>query len=165
MNMTYCCLNSCDMLVSNEKQEVNGMNEEMIARAGETIAKKTGGGNEGYCVLALIEKDGYPTASTISASKADGINWITFCTGLESNKSDRIRKCNLASVCFNAIDHNITLVGTIEILTDPDVKKEMWYKGLEDNFTGPEDPNYCVLRFKTSRYNLFVDWKEAKGSL
>lgn len=141
------------------------MNQEIIARAGEIVAKKTGGGNEGYCVLTLIDKDGYPTASTISVSKADGISWITFCTGLGSNKTDRIKKCNLASVCFDAIDHNITLVGTIEVLTDPDIKKEMWYKGLEDNFDGPEDPNYCVLRFKTDRYNLLVDWKEAKGTL
>lgn len=141
------------------------MNEEIIARAGEIIAKKTGRGNEGYCVLALIDKDGYPTASTISASKAEGINRITFCTGLGSNKADRIKQCSHASVCFNAIDHNITLVGTIEILTDPDIKKEMWYKGLEENFDGPEDPNYCVLLFKTERYNLFVDWKEAKGKV
>jgi len=141
------------------------MNEEVITRAGEIIERKTGGGNEGYCVLALIDKDGYPTASTISASKADVIDWITFCTGLGSNKSNRIKQCSLASVCFNGLDHNITLVGTIEILTDPDIKKEMWYKGLEENFDGPEDPNYCVLRFKTERYNLFVDWKEAKGTL
>ena len=141
------------------------MNEEIIVRAGEIIAKKTGGGNEGYCILALIDKDGYPTASTISASKAEGINWITFCTGLGSNKADRIKQCSHDSVCFNAIDHNITLVGTIEILTDPDIKKEMWYKGLEENFNGPEDPNYCVLLFKTERYNLFVDWKEAKGKI
>ena len=31
--------------------------------------------------------------------------------------------------------------------------------------TGPEDPNYCVLGFKTERYNLLVDWKEARGIL
>jgi general stress protein 26 len=141
------------------------MNEEIIARAGEIVASKTGGGNEGYCVLALIDNDGFPTTSTISASKADGINWITFCTGIGSNKTKRIEKCNRASVCFDSIDHNITLVGTIEVLTDPQIKKEMWYKGLENHFNGPEDPNYCVLRFRTNRYNLLVDWKEARGDL
>ncbi len=141
------------------------MNTEIIARAGEIVASKTGGGNEGYCVLALIDKDGFPTASTISVSKADGINWITFCTGLGSNKTKRIETCNRASVCFDSIDHNITLVGTIEVLTDPEIKKEMWYKGLEGHFNGPEDPDYCVLRFRTDRYNLLVDWKEARGDL
>lgn len=141
------------------------MNEEIIARASEIVASKTGGGNEGYCVLALIDKDGYPTASTISASKSDGLNWITFCTSLNSNKAKRVETCNRASVCFDAIEHNITLVGTIEVLTDPEIKKEMWYKGLEGHFNGPEDPNYCVLRFNTNSYNLLVDWKEVRGDL
>lgn len=141
------------------------MNEEIIARAGEIITKKTNGGNEGYCVLALIDKDGFPTASTISVSKSDGIIWMTFCTGLGSNWTNRIEKCNHASVCFNAEDYNITLVGTIEILTDPETKKEMWYNGLENHFSGSEDPGYCVLRFKTNRYSLLVDWKEARGDL
>lgn len=139
------------------------MNQEIIIKAGEIIEKNTGMGT--YCVLAQIDLDGYPTASTITASKADGINWITFCTGLGGTRTNRTNKCNLASICFNADDYNITLVGTMEILIDPDVKKEMWYGGLANHFSGPDDLNYCVLRFKTERYNLFVDWKEARGEL
>lgn len=139
------------------------MNKEIITRAGEIVEMNTG--EESYCVLALIDLDGYPTASTISASKADGINWITFCTGIGGTRTNRIDKCNRASVCFNAGDYNITLVGRIEVVTDPNVKKEMWYSGLSNHFNGPEDPNYCVLHFKTERYSLLVDWKEAKGTL
>ena len=141
------------------------MNEAIIARAGEIIAGKTGGGNGGYCVLSLIDSDGFPTSSAISVSKADGINWLTFCTGLGGGKPKRIEKSDRASVCFAADDHNITLVGTIEILTDPEIKREMWYGGLEGHFSGADDPGYCVLRFKTKRYNLLVDWKEARGGL
>ena len=139
------------------------MNEEIIAKATEIVAKRMR--ETGYCTLALIDIDGYPTAATISPSKTDGIKWITFCTGLDSPKINRIEKCNRASVCFAALDHNITLVGTIEELIDPATKKEMWYEGLEEHFSGSEDPNYCVLRFTTERYNLLVDWKEAKGNL
>lgn len=139
------------------------MNQDVIERASEIIEKNTG--EESYCVLALYDLDGFPTASTITASKADGINSITFCTGLGGTKSNRIKRCNQASVCFNNDDYNITLVGTIEILTDSDVKKEMWYGGLVNHFSGPEDPNYCVLRFKTKRYNLLVDWKAVSGEL
>jgi len=139
------------------------MNQEIISKAGEIVAKNTG--EAGYCALALIDLDGYPTASTISAAKADGIKWLTFCTGLGSPKVDRIKKCNRASVCFNSAGYNITLVGTIEILTAADVKEEMWYGGLTQHFSGPEDPNYCVLKFKTERYNLLVDWQEARGTL
>jgi general stress protein 26 len=139
------------------------MNEKIISRAGEIVEQNTG--ERTYCSLALIDLDSYPTVSTITASKADGINWVTFCTGLGSDKVHRIMKCNRASVCFNSNEYNITLIGTIDIITDPDVKKEMWYGGLVNHFSGPQDPNYCVLRFKTERYNLMVDWKEAKRRL
>ena len=139
------------------------MNKKIISRAGEIVNQNTG--ERTYCALALIDLDGYPTVSTITVSKADGINWLTFCTGLGSDKAHRIIKCNRASVCFNSNEYNITLVGTIDIITDPDVKKEMWYGGLVNHFSGPQDPNYCVLRFKTESYNLLVDWKEAKGKL
>jgi len=141
------------------------MNREVIARAEEIIAQKTGGGNEGYCTLALIDEDGYPTASTISISKADGLRWLTFCTGLGPGKADRIKQCDRASVCINSDAYNITLVGTIEVLTDPETKKEMWYDGLEHHFSGPDDLGYCVLRFTTRRYNLFVDWKGEAGTV
>jgi general stress protein 26 len=139
------------------------MNQEILKRAGEIIEKNTGEAT--YCVLAMIDLDGYPTASTITASKADGIHWITFCTGLGGIRTERIKSCNQASICFNSPDYNITLVGTIEVCTEPNIKKEMWYDGLSNHFSGPNDPNYCVLRFNTQRYNLLVDWQEERGDL
>lgn len=144
------------------------MDQKIIARAGEIIAQSTvnGGSYQGQaCILALIDLEGFPTASVITASKADGINWITFCTGLGSDKAKRIEKCGRASVCFGSPDYGITLVGEIEVLTDPETKREMWYEGMGDHFTGPDDPHYCVLKFTTKRYNLLVDWQEAAGKL
>jgi len=146
------------------------MDQEMITRAGEVIALKTGyigGGMEGHCVLALIDEDGYPTASTVTISKADGIKWITFLGGFGSNKTKRIAKCNRGSVCLSSSEYNITLVGTLEILTDPDIKKEMWQEPISEYYSDPDDPKYCVLRFNTERYNLFfaADDKEARGIL
>jgi general stress protein 26 len=139
------------------------MNQQIVDKAGEIVEENTG--MQTYCTLALIDADGYPTVSTITASKADRIKWIAFCTGLESNKANRIRKCPRASVCFNGSDYNITLVGTIEILSDPETKEEMWYEGLANHFSGAQDPGYCVLRFDTERYNLLIDWKEVRGGL
>ncbi len=140
------------------------MNEEIISKANQIISKKIGGGNHGFCTLALIGADGYPTTSTISISKAEGIKWLTFCTSIDS-KFERIDHCNKASVCINCEDYHLSLVGTIEQLTDSDIKKEMWYSGLESHFKGYDDPNYCVLKFTTERYNLLIDWQEAKGRL
>ena len=141
------------------------MNEESIAKAGKIINEKAGKGMEAYCVLALIDNEGYPTASTLSIAKADGINWITFGTGLDSNKANRIKNSNKASVCITSASYNITLVGTVEVLTDLETKKDMWYEGMEYHFTGPDDPSYCVIRFKTIRYNIMVGEDEVSGNL
>lgn len=146
------------------------MHAEIMERAGEIIRQNTAHnaaeGHEPYCVLALFDENGYPTVSTLTPAKADGIRWITFCTGLESNKAKRIRECSRAGLCFNTGGaYNITLVGTIEIVTDPATKREMWYAGMGQHFQNADDPAYCVLRFRTQRYNLLVDWKEAAGTL
>jgi len=141
------------------------MNDKHIAKAGKIIESKAGLGMDAYCVLALLDHEGYPTASTLSIAKADGINWITFGTGLDSNKANRIKNSNKASVCISSASYNITLVGTAEVLTDLETKKDMWYEGMEYHFTGPDDPNYCVIRFKTIRYNLYVGDDEVSGTL
>ena len=48
----------------------------------------------------------------------------------------------------------------IEIVTDPEIKKEMWYEGLAEYCSGPDDPTFCVLRFATKRYNLWVGMED-----
>jgi len=144
------------------------MNQDGISRAEQIIMSKTdyiGGGMEGYCALALIDENGYPSASTLSISKADGIKWLTFLSGLESNKAKRISKCNRGSVCINSSKYNITLVGTLEILTDPDIKREMWQEPLSSIYSGPDDPKYCVIRFNTERYSIFFDNGESAAGI
>ena len=139
------------------------MSKEIIERAGEIIAQNTGAIS--HCVLALLDENDWPTASTISPAKARSIEWITFCTGLTANSAKRAQANSRACVCFSTGEYNISLVGTIEVLTDAATKQEMWYTGLENHFSGPDDPNFCVLRFRTEDYNLLVDWKEARGAL
>lgn len=68
-------------------------------------------------------------------------------------------------MCINSAEYHISLTGTIEQTTDPEIKKEMWYDGLKNHFSGSDDPNYCVLKFTTERYNFLIDWENAKGSL
>jgi len=68
-----------------------------------------------------------------------------------------------ARVCFASEGYSISLAGTMEIVTDPDTKRAAWYQGLEHHFSGPDDPDYCVLRFTSGRYNLLVDWTGDQG--
>ena len=140
----------------------------IIAKASEIVKSKTAAENMGAGVaLTLIDSEGYPTTSCISISKANGIREVLFGIGLSSNKGKRAKECARASVCLFDDDYeggkyyNITLVGDVEIVTDPTVKKEAWYEGLAEHFeNGVNDPNYAVLRFTTKRYNLWVDMGE-----
>ena len=145
------------------------MSKEGIAKAKEIIKSKTAAENMGAGVaLTLIDKEGYPTTSCASISKAEGIRELTFGIDLSSNKAKRAKECTRASVCIFDDDYekgayyNITLVGDVEIVTDPAVKEDVWYEGLEEHFKqGAADPDYVVLRFTTKRYNLWVDFDEA----
>jgi general stress protein 26 len=156
---------SCLLRYDKKKRKVEvDMNPKIITEAENIVANLAGKMSEGFCALALIDENGYPSASTVSISKADGIKWITFCVGIGDNKAKRIRQCNRASVCINSSDYNITLVGTAEILTDPKIKEEMWYAGCEEIWSGADDPDYCVLRFVTERYSLFVECEQVVGT-
>ncbi|MCL2226055.1 MAG: pyridoxamine 5'-phosphate oxidase family protein [Oscillospiraceae bacterium] len=150
------------------------MSKKTITRAEEIIKNKTAelGMGEGVA-LSLLDHEGYPTTSTVSISKADGIRQITFGVALDSNKAKRAKENSRASVCIfddnyeGGAYYNITLVGDIEVVTDAETKKDTWYQGLEEHFpNGADDPNYCVLKFSTKRYNLWVDIEEegATGS-
>ena len=144
------------------------MNKNIIAKAIEIIERNSVQGGEfsgQFCVLSLIDADGFPTASVITPSKADGINWLTFGTLLNENRAKRAVNCNRASVCFSSSEYCINLVGEIEIITSADVKREMWYDALSFHCAGVDDPNYCVLKFTTKRYKLFIDGKDIEGTV
>ena len=148
------------------------MNQEIIKKAEEIIHSKTAAVNMGAGVtLSLLDHEGYPTTSCLSISKAEGISEILFGTELSSNKAKRALECSRASICIydddyeNNAYYNITLVGDVDVVTDLAIKKEAWYEGMEEHFpNGLEDPNYCVLRFTTKRYNSWIDFENVTGS-
>ena len=151
------------------REDNENMNQKIIKKAEEIIHSKTAAVNPGVGVtLSLLDHEGYPTTSCLSISKAEGLRQIYFGGSLSSNKAKRGIKCSRASICIcdddyeNNAYYNITLVGDVEVITNPVIKKEVWYEGLEEHFTngGIEDPDYCVLRFTTKRYNLWIDFEE-----
>jgi len=103
-------------------------------------------------VMSLIDEDGYPTSSMMTASRADGFNWIAFCTGIGAgfNKAARIERNPRSSIYMFKQESftGISLVGKIEIMTDKETKQKMWYDALGDSFSSPEDERLCVLMFR-----------------
>lgn len=134
----------------------------LIQKAAEIIQANLETRN--YCSLTLMDPDGRPMTTTITPSKAEGINWITFCTGY-GTRTERIEYSKDACVCFNSPEYHIALKGSMEIITDLEVKKEMWYDGLTNHFSGPEDAGYVVLKFVADSYSLFIDWQSVRGTI
>ncbi|WP_312701747.1 pyridoxamine 5'-phosphate oxidase family protein [Sedimentibacter sp.] len=125
---------------------------ELILRA-EAIMK-----NSTNATIAKIDDRGYPRASTISSIKTDGIKTVWFSTGLASGKVKFFKLNNKASVCYCDGENNITLTGTVEILSDPGLKKQLWEDWFINHFPGGvTDPNYCILKFTTDSAFLWID--------
>ena len=145
------------------------MSKKTIARASEIINSKSGyiDGGTSYVVLSLIDDAGYPTSAAITLSKADGIKWLSFLGGADSNKAKRIKKCNKACVNIATSDYNITLVGTIEVVTDIETKKLHWQDVFTENHGAVDCPGCCAFVFTTDRYSLFFmdDFSEVTGTL
>jgi len=145
------------------------MNTKVIKKAEKIISSQTvknGKFNGEFCSLVLLDHEGYPTASVLTAAASEGIKFLYFGTGIDSNKYKRAKANSKASVHFGTGEHSITLVGEIEILSDNASKAKFWYDGLEHHFPqGSTDPNYVVLKFSTKRYMLFVDWEEEQGTI
>ena len=140
------------------------MKNEVVAKAEAVIAKKTAGWEEdsGYCAFTVIDENGYPTTSTISPLKANGIRRLTFGVSLSSDRAKRVQRCNRVCVCFNSDVYHISLVGTVEISTDPQAKRDAWIDGLEEYYSGADDPDFAAMHFTAERYNLFfIDGESA----
>ena len=140
--------------------------DKIVARAGDLIAQRTvRQDKDSYATLVTMDPDGSPVPTTISPSRSEGIRWVTFCTGRGAPSALRLGENPRAAVCFNSPSYHISLIGTAEVLTDPETCREMWYEGMANHFSGPEDPNFCVIRFSAQRYSLFVDWEELRGEV
>lgn len=117
-------------------------------------------------VMSLIDEEGYPSASMITAARADGFHWIAFCTGVGWNKPNRAEKDPRA--CVYLFDQpsfcGISLVGKIEVITDYEWKKRAWYDELGGSFESPADERLCVLLFKPEKYNIFMDGSTIYGT-
>ncbi len=130
------------------------MSNELISKA--VIIMK----NADVATIAKIDDKGYPRASTISNIKTDGVKTVWFSTGLKSSKVKFFSQNNKASVCYRDGGNNITLTGTIEVLTDPELKKQLWLDWFINHFPGGvSDPNYCILKFTTSEAVFWIDNK------
>ena len=138
------------------------MNEQVLAKTAQLLDQSLGA----FAAFAVLDENGYPHASVVTITSAKGMDEIMFSSDLDSNKARRIAKSGKSSINYFTSNFNITLVGTTEILTDLETKTKNWRQGWEDMWPeGSSSPNFCVFRFKTERYSLYVDDMSAAGTL
>ncbi len=128
------------------------MKYEILAKAAEIVKALE------HCTIATIDDQGFPRASSISSIKVEGLHTMWFSTGLSSGKVRCLKKNNKVSVCYQQEGQNVTLMGIIDILTNEEIKRELWVDWFIEHFPeGPTDPNYCILKFTAQKGVLWVD--------
>lgn len=121
-----------------------------------------------YVILSTVDENGYPQSRAMAnlrqAGAVEGNPFqddsldTAFGTSAWRTKIEQIKKNPKASVyLLDAKTYQAALVlGTIEIVTDPEVKKTYWSKAFSTIYPqGPASPDYTVLRFKAQSFRIF----------
>jgi general stress protein 26 len=105
--------------------------------------------------FATITEDGKPWVRYV-VGKADNDLVFRFCTHLNTKKVSQVRQNPNVHISMGATDmktaaHWMQVEGTAEISTDKTQRQSFWFEALENYFTGPDDPQYCVVIIRPSR--------------
>ena len=102
------------------------------------------------CAMATITEDGKPWVRYVMLS-ADERLTMWGATFASFRKVGQIRKNPEVHLTTGAKDMEtaqsyLQIQARAEVLTDGETKKAFWNDYLKNIFTGPDDPNYVVLR-------------------
>jgi len=102
------------------------------------------------CAMATITEDGKPWVRYMMLS-ADERLTMWGATFASFRKVSQIRKNPEVHLTAGAKDMEtaqsyLQIQARAEVLTDEETKKAFWNDYLKNIFTGPDDPNYVVLR-------------------
>jgi general stress protein 26 len=113
--------------------------------------------------IASVDGDGFPNMKAmLSPRKRNGIQEIWFSTNTSSKRVAQYRENPKASVYFydKRFFRGVQLIGTMEVLEDAVIKKEIWEFGDKMYYPkGVTDPDYCVLKFTTQKGRYYSNFK------
>jgi len=112
------------------------------------------------CVVGSIDSDGVPNIKAmLRPRRTIDIHVIYFSTNTSSEHVRQYLANPKASVYFYRrlpVFKGMLLKGTMDILTDSDVKRALWEKGDEKYYSeGVGDADYCVMRFTASKGRIY----------
>jgi len=108
--------------------------------------------------VATLTDDGRPWVRYVMG-KADNDLVFRFCTHMGSRKVGQIRKNPNAHISLGVTDletaeHWLQVQGAALISTDADERRSFWFDELSNYFSGPDDPDYCIIIIRPSRIEL-----------
>ena len=117
-------------------------------------------------VVASIDTNGFPRPVPMSKIQTRGCHEIWLATGADSIKVADFKQNNKAGLCYSLYGDSVALRGTMEVITDDAIRKEMWQEWFIRHFPGGyTDPNYVLLHFIGSEATFWIDGGFAHESL
>ncbi|MEX1378303.1 MAG: pyridoxamine 5'-phosphate oxidase family protein [Eubacteriales bacterium] len=119
--------------------------------------------DSGECTLAILTQDGKPHAATRSFCAPANILGGYVSSNTSGNLAQSVMKNSAASMCIRQGNNNITLCGTVHIVEDKAKKAELWLDWFINHYKkGVDDPEYCVIEFKTENVSLWISGEVMK---
>ncbi len=116
--------------------------------------------------VASINSDGFPRPVPMAKGHTVGCNEVWMATGADSDKVADFKINPKAGLCYSSAGDSVALRGTVEIITDDSIRKEMWQDWYIRHFPGgPTDPNYLLLRFIGTEATIWIDGEFAHENL
>ena len=102
--------------------------------------------------VASVDEDGFPNMKAMFVPRKIEGNCFYFSTNTSSLRAQQFMKNPKASIYFYNKGRfkyeGVMLVGTMEVLRDEAIKREIWCAGDTIYYKqGVTDPDYCVLKF------------------
>lgn len=114
--------------------------------------------------IASVDKDGFPNMKAMFVPRKIDGNYFYFTTNTSSMRSQQYMTNPKASIYFYNKGRfkyeGIMLTGTMEVLQDDAIKREIWCAGDTMYYRqGVTDPDYCVLKFTAIKGRHYCDLK------
>lgn len=114
--------------------------------------------------IASVDEDGFPNIKAMFIPRKIEGNCFYFSTNTSSIRVRQYMNNPKASLYFYHRGRfryeGTMLVGTMEVLQDPEIKKEIWQVGDTMYYPGGvTDPDYCVLKFTALKGRQYCDLK------
>lgn len=114
--------------------------------------------------IGSVDEDGFPAMKAMYAPRKIDGNSFYFSTNTSSMRAQQFMRNPKACIYFYSRGRfkyeGLMLTGTMEVLQDDAVKREIWCMGDTMYYKqGVTDPDYCVLKFTAVKGRYYCNFK------